>query len=63
MLNGVSRKDRIQRMLDGMCSDSTHIDILRGLAEERLNQMSEQEMMEWWELREDCSDYWIPMED
>jgi len=53
MLNGVKKADRIERTLDGLCSDTSNLEVLRTLAEERLKQLSEKEIMGWWELRED----------
>ena len=53
MLNGVKKADRIERTLDGLCSDTSNIEVLRALAEQRLKQLSEKEIKDWWELRED----------
>lgn len=53
MLHGVKKAERIQRTLDGLCSDTSNQEVLRALAEERLRQLSEKEIMGWWELQED----------
>lgn len=53
MLHGVKKADRIERTLDGLCSDTSNQEVLRALAEQRLKQLPEEEIMGWWELRED----------
>lgn len=53
MLHGIKREDRIQRTLDGLCSDTSNLDVLRGLAEQALRKLPDREIMGWWELRED----------
>jgi len=53
MLNGVKKEDRIGRTLDGLCSDTFNLDVLRSLAEIALRGMSEEDMKGWWELKED----------
>jgi len=53
MLHGIKKEDRIQRTLDGLCSDTSNMEVLRALAEQRLRQLTEREIMGWWELKED----------
>lgn len=53
MLHGIKKADRIQRTLDGICSDTSNQEVLRALAEHYLKQLSEREIVGWWELRED----------
>lgn len=53
--NGVPRDQRIERTLDGMFSDSSYRDTLRVLCKERLEQLDDKEIANWWELKEDIT--------
>jgi hypothetical protein len=56
MLNGIKKEERITRTLDGLCSDTSNQEVLRALAEQRLRQLPEKEIMGWWELKEDTGE-------